>query len=309
MAILALGEYLKGMLKRADDKNEIRLKSKNAGNDFAIYLENHNGGIHRYLSQGIWLFLENGTASVNVNKQVINLNRGNILYLKPGIEFEIMDQTAETLIIKLAVNHIFNPENKLKQLPTTADAEAKIIHEVQSLLQNNGYLLIKTTRLMKESQLIDLICNEYLNSDLFMREIIIANFSILLASCLRMESFNRQTNKRNQLAGTELDQYIDMHFADINLKGAAEYFGFNTNYFSSIVKQKTGKSFVEHVDERRMQEAKRLLAQPNLSLQDIVTRVGYSSKSFFYKKFNQYYGTTPAMMREELFRQANINLK
>lgn len=58
-----------------------------------------------------------------------------------------------------------------------------------------------------------------------------------------------------------------------------------------------------------MQEARNLLAQPNISLKEIINRVGYSSKSFFYKKFNQYYGETPAAMRERLFRQANINLK
>ena len=81
------------------------------------------------------------------------------------------------------------------------------------------------------------------------------------------------------------------------------------HYFSSLVKQKTGKSFVEHVDERRMLEARSLLARPDISVKEIITRVGYSGKSFFYKKFSEYYHETPVQMRAELFRQANINLK
>ena len=76
-----------------------------------------------------------------------------------------------------------------------------------------------------------------------------------------------------------------------------------------MVQAKTGKSFVDHVGARRMQEARELLAQPDISLKEIISRVGYSSKSFFYKKFNQYYNMTPAAMRKELFRQANINLR
>ncbi len=114
---------------------------------------------------------------------------------------------------------------------------------------------------------------------------------------------------KTKFEGSALDNYIDTHFANITLTQAAKYFGFNPNYFSNMVKRKTGKSFVDHVDERRMQEARNLLAQPDISLKEIIARVGYSSKSFFYKKFNQYYHQTPATMREELFRQANINLK
>ena len=79
--------------------------------------------------------------------------------------------------------------------------------------------------------------------------------------------------------------------------------------FSTMVKEKTGKSFVEHVDDRRMREARRLLAKPNVSLKDIIETIGYSSKSFFYKKFKHYYGMTPAEMRKRLFREAHINLK
>ncbi|MBA1392461.1 AraC family transcriptional regulator, partial [Lactobacillus sp. XV13L] len=99
------------------------------------------------------------------------------------------------------------------------------------------------------------------------------------------------------------------NYASISLDKTAKHFGFNPKYFSSLVKQKTGKSFVEHVDERRMEEARNLLARPDISVKEIIRRVGYSGKSFFYKKFNEYYHETPVQMRAELFRQANINLK
>ena len=49
---------------------------------------------------------------------------------------------------------------------------------------------------------------------------------------------------------------------------------------------------------------------PNyVSLKEIIETIGYSSKSFFYKKFKHYYGMTPAEMRKRLFREAHINLK
>ena len=149
-----------------------------------------------------------------------------------------------------------------------------------------------------------------LNNDLFATALIQAELTVMLIISIRTQRMATPTNlDKTKFEKKSLDNYIDAHFADVSLADAAKYFGFNPNYFSNMVKAKTGKSFVDHVDERRMQEARELLAQPDISLKEIIGRVGYSSKSFFYKKFNQYYHMTPAAMREELFRQANINLK
>ncbi|MCF1784300.1 AraC family transcriptional regulator [Lactobacillus mulieris] len=313
MAIFTLDQYLKGVIKNTkQNTNDLKLDSKNKDQkDFAIYVENHNGGIHRYHSQEEWLFVENGTCSIKFHNQILDLTAGNLVLIKAGQAFEIKEQTSETVVVKMRVKAIYNFEKELQNYLSLDDKENEILVTVKNLLAEEGYLFIKTSRLMKQSQLIENIINEYLNGDLFMAPMMAGTFSQLLALSLRMQTFNRTAGKtkKTNFIGSDLDRYIDLHFADIKLAEAAEYFGFNQNYFSNLVKQKTGKSFVEHVDERRMQEARELLAQPNLSLKEIISRVGYSSKSFFYKKFSEYYGTTPALMREELFRQANINLK
>ncbi len=154
------------------------------------------------------------------------------------------------------------------------------------------------------------IIGGYLNNDLFTKALIQAELTTMLIISIRTQRMATPTSlDKTKFEKKTLDNYIDLHFADVSLSDAAKYFGFNPNYFSNMVKAKTGKSFVDHVDDRRMQEARELLAQPDISLREIIGRVGYSSKSFFYKKFNQYYHITPAAMRAELFRQANINLK
>ena len=239
------------------------------------------------------------------------MSAGNLVLIKAGQAFEIKEQTSETVVVKMRVKAIYDFEKELQNYMSLDNKENEILVTVKSLLAEKGYLFIKTSRLMKQSQLIENAINEYLNGDLFMASMMAGTFSQLLALSLRTQVFSQATgkSKKANFIGSDLDRYIDLHFADVKLAEAAEYFGFNQNYFSNLVKQKTGKSFVEHVDERRMQEARELLAQPNLSLKEIISRVGYSSKSFFYKKFSEYYGTTPALMREELFRQANINLK
>ena len=161
----------------------------------------------------------------------------------------------------------------------------------------------------RSAQIMKKIIDEYLNQNLFVENMVLAELSILFVAALRNKDFEKAPTSAPKFAQTALEQYIDENFADVTLNEAAKHFGLNPNYFSTLVKQKTGKSFVEHVDERRMQEARNLLARPDISVKEIITRVGYNGKSFFYKKFGEYYHETPVQMRAELFRQANINLK
>ena len=162
---------------------------------------------------------------------------------------------------------------------------------------------------MWSSQSIREIVQDDLNHAAFNSTIGLELLKVVILRNLREQNFKLSERRENKFKDETLDQYIDQHYNDITLAEAAEYFGFNRNYFSTMVKAKTGKSFVAHVDDRRMREAKRLLAKPNVSLKEIIETIGYSSKSFFYKKFKHYYGMTPAEMRKRLFREAHINLK
>lgn len=55
----------------------------------------------------------------------------------------------------------------------------------------------------------------------------------------------------------------------------------------------------ELIKEYRMGKAARLLKEGNLSIQDVITDVGISSRSYFYKEFARKYGMTPKEYREQ----------
>ena len=116
------------------------------------------------------------------------------------------------------------------------------------------------------SQNLKGIIQDYLNNVAFNGTIGLELLKIIILRNLREQNFKSNEVKESTFKDETLDQYIDQHYNDISLAQAAKYFGFNRNYFSTMVKEKTGKSFVEHVDERRMKEARRLLAKPNISL-------------------------------------------
>lgn len=311
MAAVKLAQYLASILNSTNsDTNELRLKAEGNFDLFRVYLENHNTGVHRYQTTNAMIFYEaGGKSNIKIHGQDFALKVGNIVFLPAKSDYEVQKQTKTDVLVKLDLNSKYDLQYFLGNIVHDEPREERAVKQIISSLQTNRLLYLKSTPISKSAQLMNKIIDEYLNQNLFAQSVAAAELNLLLVSAVRNQSFESASAEKQGFANVTLESYIDANFADITLDSAAKHFGFNPNYFSSLVKQKTGKSFVEHVDERRMQEARNLLARPDISVKEIIARVGYNGKSFFYKKFNEYYHQTPVQMRAELFRQANINLK
>ncbi|MFV0504805.1 MAG: helix-turn-helix domain-containing protein [Lachnospirales bacterium] len=97
-------------------------------------------------------------------------------------------------------------------------------------------------------------------------------------------------------------QYINLYYAkDINLVYAANLANMNTNYFSSIFKKQTGKSFISYLQNIRIQNSKKLLLDNTLKIQEIAYTVGYKDEKYFMKVFKSIVGVTPSNFRENKF--------
>ncbi len=94
-------------------------------------------------------------------------------------------------------------------------------------------------------------------------------------------------------------QYIREHFKEpVSLEIVSDLVGFNATYFSSLFKKETGKTFSEYLTEIRMEKAKELLKDTNLSVAAICTEVGYSDNKHFTKGFAKYTNLKPNEYRK-----------
>lgn len=94
-------------------------------------------------------------------------------------------------------------------------------------------------------------------------------------------------------------QYIMQNYMKpISLKEVSSVAGFNDSYFSSLFKKESGQNFLEYLSEVRMNKAKELLKETNLSIADICESVGYSDLKHFTKSFKKYTGLKPNEFRK-----------
>jgi two-component system response regulator YesN len=94
-------------------------------------------------------------------------------------------------------------------------------------------------------------------------------------------------------------QYIKEHFAEqISIDDIAEIVNFNVSYFSTLFKKVTGNTYREYLRGIRMDEAKRLLKETNLSVALICDNVGYNDVKHFSSSFRKTTGVKPSEYRK-----------
>ncbi|MFC0210993.1 AraC family transcriptional regulator [Paenibacillus chartarius] len=99
-----------------------------------------------------------------------------------------------------------------------------------------------------------------------------------------------------------MKQYIDLHYGDhsLSLTTVAEHFGLTPAYTSGLFKKQYGINLSDYMIEVRISEAKRLLADPSLTVLQVAQKVGYSTDIGFIRVFKKIEGITPGKYREML---------
>ena len=93
--------------------------------------------------------------------------------------------------------------------------------------------------------------------------------------------------------------YMDAHYADGSIAALSRELGFSPAYASSWVKKNLGASFTELIHRRRCEVCAMYLRTTDLSVGEIIGRVGYKNESFFRRKFTEKYGCAPLRYRKE----------
>ena len=105
--------------------------------------------------------------------------------------------------------------------------------------------------------------------------------------------------KTKEYSGPSLEQqildYVDANLfsPDLSLVEIADHFNKSTGYISVIFKRERGTNYNNYVNEKRIEEAVRLMATNTMDLQSICEAVGYTNMSRFTKNFQKYTGHNP----------------
>lgn len=101
-----------------------------------------------------------------------------------------------------------------------------------------------------------------------------------------------------------IEEYVRTHhMQEISMHDAAQAIGYSEAYFCRIFKQQFGQNFTAYLAEYRIEEAKKLLIQPNVNVKEVGQRVGYPDSSYFTKVFRRLAGVSPSEYRMTMLKE------
>jgi AraC family transcriptional regulator len=103
------------------------------------------------------------------------------------------------------------------------------------------------------------------------------------------------TGRQLRLVMDHIDAHLDTEIAVTDL---AEVAGLSEAHFARAFKQTAGVSPHKFITERRLERAKRLLADTPESLTQIALACGFADPAHFSRTFTQAFGVTPSAMRK-----------
>lgn len=92
---------------------------------------------------------------------------------------------------------------------------------------------------------------------------------------------------------------IEHHYRKpLSLKDVAAELSLTPGYLTTRVRRRTGRTVQQWITERRMTQARRLLAATDRSVAEIAEQVGFADPSYFVRTFRRAHGTTPLQWRK-----------
>lgn len=230
-----------------------------------------------------------------INGKRMTLKEGELLFLGQNARQEILPAGEGDI----AVNFIIQPSFFDKTLEMLGAEETPIKSFLLSSLfdgDNQGYLHFKISGVLPVQNLIENLIWILLNNTSNKRNINQTTMGLLFMQLLNHTDKLVYENREDR-AILEILRYIEENYKDGSLSEAAELLHYDFYWLSHEIKNRTGKTYTEHLQEKRLSQAAFLLKNTGLSVEEIALAVGYENKSYFHRLFAGKFGSSPKKYR------------
>ncbi|MBC7390154.1 MAG: helix-turn-helix domain-containing protein [Opitutaceae bacterium] len=239
------------------------------------------------------LYITNGTGYYTIDLYPFEIFPGAVFFLSPGQVHELVlsDDIKGYIFLFSSTFYHFNKSNPFKifELPFFYTISPNSPHLIlKSDIQKNlvSDLFLKA---ISESE------NELIEKD----DAIRALLDLILISCKRMfQELPEEGSLKGLVLVKRFKQLIESNCnQNMSVKDFAELLKITPSHLSETVKNITGRTSTDLINDRTIIEIKRMLLQTDLSISEIGYKLNFSDQSYFSKYFKKLTGVTPQHFR------------
>ena len=242
------------------------------------------------------VYMCSGKTTHIVNGKRIELEQGDLLFLNQSATHEVC-RAGEG---DVAVNFIVLPEFFSAPLSMIGEEETPLRKFLVDCLcgQNSGagYLYFDVSEVKPIQNLLENLLWILLQETPTKRKMSQMTMALLFLQLLG-HTENLSTDDQSDKVIWQVLRYVESNYADGSFAELAEQLHYDLSWLSREIKRKTGKTYTQLVQEKRLAQAAFLLRNTDRNVSDIALAVGYENCSFFHRIFADAYGKSPRHYR------------
>ena len=250
----------------------------------------------------IVIYVLEGTTIVHFPNKTQTLKAGELMILPPGIPHYSYHKPSDYVLNIMSDKthfetnffHLFDIENMISTF-----FKNTLKHSTDEFLMFQLPLSDSIRAVI--AQLFSEYCSKASYSSLIFNNYLqIFYFNLLRNSGNSYEHFRAEGERIPKVAVPAIIQFIQEHYKDLSLNTLAAEFHYDTAYLSKLIKKYTNKNYSQIITELKIGEAKKLLLNPNVKIEQIADMVGYHSSDHFTHTFHHVMGISPTVYRKQI---------
>ena len=241
------------------------------------------------------VYMCSGSTTHIINGKTIRLQQGELLFLGQSVRQEVCKSDKNDI----AVNFFVLPEFFRETLNTIGEEASPLRRFLVDCLfgQNTGpgYLLFQVAEDVPIQNLVENLIFSLLYDTPNRRKVSRMTMTLLFLQLLGHTDKLAWDSQEETIL--KVLRYIDEHYVVGSLREAAELLHCDISSLSREIRRKTGKTYTELVQEKRLTQAAFLLHTTDRKVEDIALAVGYENISYFHRIFRSEYGVSPRQFR------------
>ena len=237
-----------------------------------------------------------GSGRYLLNDRTVTLETGELLLMGQNTLLEIPAQEGNALSVRFFIK----PELLGDTLRFLGSEETPLREFVLRCLGQEtpyGYLHFRVGGLKPVENLVENLILYFLEESFSRRAIPMFTVGVLFVHLLE-QTDRLAMGIREQQSVLQVLQYIELNYARANLQQAARGLHCDVSWLSREIRRRTGRTFTELVQERRLNQAAWLLKNTRQQVSDIALSVGYENISYFHRIFAGHFGLSPKKYRD-----------
>ena len=245
------------------------------------------------------VYMCTGQTTHIVNGRKINLQTGELLFMNQRATHEILEATEGDV----AVNFIVLPQFFNTVLPLIGEDETPLRRFLVDCLCSQsseaGFLHFKVAEVKPIQNLVENLLFILLRDTSNKRKMSQLTMALLFMQIMD-HTGNLSTPDAEQTAIFRALAYVESHYAAGSLTELAALLHYDLHSLSRQIKQKTGKTYTELIQEKRLSQAAFLLKTTDRNIDEIARGVGYENMGYFHRIFKENYGVSPRNYRLQI---------